>query len=112
MGKEPWYQLDRGLDGTQQSGHAGKHKKKKKKKHHLAHPCKDSESKNSYKRRTAASEVPPILIPRRKNKPLFNLEGRGNFFLLFQSSVALSGAGLGEFQSDVISDNLYTITSS
>jgi len=37
--------------------------------------------------------------------------GGGNFFL-FQSSVALSGVGLGEFQSDTISDNLYTITSS
>jgi len=50
--------------------------------HHPAHPCKDSKSKDGYKRRTVASEVPPILISRRKDQPSFNVVGGREFLLI------------------------------
>jgi hypothetical protein len=62
--------------------------------HHPAHPCKDSKSKDSYKRSTVASEVPPILISRRKDQPSFNLEG-GRGISSYYSNPLLSFQVLG-----------------
>jgi len=85
MGKEPWY-----LTGTKAGVwmgpssldklEKGKIISVKNQNHHPDHPCNDSKSKDSYNRKTVASEVPPILISRRLDQPSFNLE-EGGFLL-------------------------------
>lgn len=64
MQKEPWYQLNRGLYRTQQSGHTGKGKNYlcQEPKPSPSPSMNDSKSNDSYKRRTVDSNI-------NKNRP-------------------------------------------